>query len=111
MLFDDFKIISKKLSNKNKLFNNRKILITGALGFVGINFLKYFFYLTKNLKINIKIIAMDNREPNNELRKIFKLKNFFFKKVDLSKLNSFPKVDYIIHAASNASPLLYRKKA
>ena len=50
MLFDDFKIISKKMSNKNRLFNRKKILITGALGFIGINFLRYFFFYQKTQK-------------------------------------------------------------
>lgn len=111
MLFEDFKIIAKNLSNKNRYFNNKKILITGSLGFIGINFLKYFFYLSKNTKIKFDIVAIDNKKLDRNVKKIFKMKNFFYKKADLNKINSFPKADYIIHAASIASPLMYRKKA
>ena len=111
MLFDDFKIISKKMSNKNRLFNRKKILITGALGFIGINFLRYFFFLSKNSKIKFQIIAIDNKKLDKKLKKIFRSRDFLYKKADLTKIKTFPKVDYVIHAASIASPLMYRKKA
>ena len=51
ILIDDFNYIYKN-NNANNFFKNKKILITGASGFLGSYFSYYFFYKFKNLKLH-----------------------------------------------------------
>ncbi len=85
--------------------NQRKrILITGAAGFLGSHLCDRF------VKEDFHVIAMDNL-ITGELRNIehlFKLENFEFCHHDVSKFVYVPnKLDYILHFASPASPIDY----
>ena len=109
----DSEKIFEILGPLNKKFTNSRILITGSAGFLGYNFLHYFDRLTKEKWANsIEIIATDNfirgrpkwlnkLEANNP--QINVLKHDIVK--DPLNFTS----DYIIHAASIASPIVYRK--
>ena len=93
----------------NKL-KNKKILITGGLGFLGYNFLNFFNYLNIKKNYNVKVDVYDVVEKKN-LPQWFILydKNISYKKCNIIKQKKFKNADYIIHAASIASPTYYRK--
>ncbi len=110
-LFNESFEISQRLGKKNEIFNNKTVLITGAFGFLGKHFLSYFIYLSEKKAFNIKIIAIDNfiRGNNSLQQQVSSFPNLTVMEVDIINQKSFPDADYIIHAASIASPIYYRK--
>ena len=86
-----------------------KILITGTAGFIGFNLANYF------LEKGITVYGIDNfdryysiKVKKERIKILNKKKNFFFKKIDISKftiLNKYIKkkpIDIIIHLAAQA---------
>lgn len=95
----------------NKLSGSR-ILFTGGAGFLGYYFIQALLLENKNSNNKISIDVYDNYIRGKKLW-IKKLaaedKNLKLIKKDISKKFSIPKkYDYIIHAASIASPTYYR---
>lgn len=85
---------------------NKRILITGAAGFIGSHLCERF------IKEDYEVIAMDNLLTGSldNISHLFKLKNFTFYHHDVSKFVHVPgKLDYILHFASPASPIDYLK--
>ena len=113
-IFSDSSEICNNLKKLNYKFKNKKILITGSHGFIGVNFLLYFIYLNKFIfkKNRCRIYCIDNfkKKPERWIKNIInKDKRILQINEDITKLKVFPKVDYVIHAASIASPTFYRK--
>ncbi|WP_299900474.1 UDP-glucuronic acid decarboxylase family protein [uncultured Aquimarina sp.] len=84
----------------------KKILITGAAGFLGSHLCDRF------IKEGYHVIAMDNLITGDlkNIEHLFKLKNFEFYNHDVSKFVHVPgDLDYILHFASPASPIDYLK--
>ena len=114
-VFDEnAKIIFDKLNSLNNNFSGKKILLTGAAGFLGVNFINFFNYLNNTNFLNkpCTLISYDifkKSLPNwfNELINTNNNINIINKDITIEK--NFPEVDYIIHAASIASPSYYRK--
>ena len=102
-------------NNKNinwKKINHKIFLITGANGFIAsylINFL-IFLNINKNFKIKIFLITRSKKSIkkkfiNKKTKKFITILN-----TDLNKkFKISQRVDYIFHAASNASPKNYKK--
>lgn len=100
----------RELKNELKKINNKKILLTGGLGFLGYNFLLLFDFLITNKKYNINIIVYDIVDKKKLPLWFLNLnKKIKYKKENIIDKKNFPNVDYIIHAASIASPTYYRK--
>ncbi|HLU86295.1 MAG TPA: UDP-glucuronic acid decarboxylase family protein [Taishania sp.] len=84
----------------------KRILITGAAGFLGSHLCDRF------IKENYHVIAMDNLITGRlkNIEHLFKLENFEFYNHDVSKFIHVPgELDYILHFASPASPIDYLK--
>lgn len=85
---------------------NKRILITGAAGFLGSHLCDRF------VKENYRVIAMDNLITGRlkNIEHLFPLENFEFHNHDVSKfIHVAGNLDYILHFASPASPIDYLK--
>lgn len=84
----------------------KKILITGAAGFLGSHLCDRF------ITEDYQVIGMDNLITGDlkNIEHLFKLPNFEFYHHDVTKFVHIPgKLDYILHFASPASPIDYLK--
>ncbi len=113
IVIDDIKEILAKLSEKLNSFSGKTLLITGGAGFIGYYFILTLLYANDYvLNKPCKVICLDNfirgvpswidnLKGRSDIE-IIKADATFF---DYSKLD---KVDYIVYAASIASPTFYR---
>lgn len=86
--------------------NQKRILITGAAGFLGSHLCDYF------ISKEYHVIAMDNLITGRleNIEHLFPLPNFEFYHHDVSNFIYVPgNLDYILHFASPASPIDYLK--
>ena len=104
------------LSQKEKdALKNAVILVTGACGFLGYYFLHFFEQMSKDLGIK-KVIALDNfmlgkpewLTPFLE-NPLFEVKQFNIISDSIAGISLAKDADFIIHMASIASPMFYRK--
>jgi len=109
VLKEDSEKILKLRIPWNKI-KNKKILITGGNGFIVSYFIKILFLLNsvKNLNITIDCTTRDKKKTKNLYDKRYR-KNFLtIHKISLLKKISLKnKYNYIIHAASLASPKFF----
>lgn len=116
ILNEDLYQIHSAVKKRGK-WKNATILITGCAGFLGFYFVNYFTRYGLELGIK-KIIALDNfllGKPKwiTDLVKKFPhllfLKSFDISNHDISQVDGISNTNYVIHAASIASPSFYRK--
>lgn len=102
MIIDDIEVFTNSLENKH-------VLIVGGRGFLGNYFLKSVLEINKLLKQPAKIIVIDNLITAKDTNKI-EDSNVEFIQADISEKPEIDgQINFIIHAASIASPPMYRK--
>lgn len=98
--------------------NNKTIMITGASGLLGANFLAsllclkaiYNFYLD----FDFRVIGVVNSEQEDWYRELVSIGGFEIQQGDLGDINfvnSLPNADYIIHGATYSSPQKFTQDA
>lgn len=108
-ILDDMEdIFSRQVNYKE--FDNKTILITGAYGMLASELVSFFMYLNEKKKYTIKIIvAIRNEKKFIEKFGIHSKQDYvyIYKKDLCETIDIDMDVDYIIHAASLASPQYY----
>ena len=88
VLLDILKSVDLRKINKSEInfFRNKRILITGASGIIGINLLFFFDALNNKEKTSIKVDGTYNTSLFLFVKKYFKKNKLVnFKKIDLTK--------------------------
>ena len=111
IILQDIKsIVTQKLSWKK--FINKTILITGGNGFLPSYIVKSLLAANELYKLNIKIICIirSSKSKKNRLRSLLNIKNLKLIHHNLQSPlpKKFPKSDFIIHSASQASPKYFK---
>ena len=113
----DLEKIYQDLGESKFLLNGATILITGCAGFLGFYALQFLLKFADDLNIK-KVIGLDIfllSQPSwiVELQSLhptrFQFVNFDISKGNISLINEIESVNYVIHAASIASPVVYRQ--
>ena len=107
ILEEDATLINKKVNLKELL--GKRLIITGASGLIGINFLMSLKeFSRKNEKQKLpQIIAIFYNDVPEYFKEILNFENLTIKIGDITDQNfvdSFPEADYIIHAAGYGQP-------
>lgn len=101
------------LGDKNLRFEGKNILLTGAAGFLGSQFVHFFARLNETILIEnpCRLVAMDNflRGVPSWLKEFETREDIIIQKADIISERQFQPAHFIIHAASIASPIFYRK--
>lgn len=111
LLNDDLNRILKIKIPWKKL-KNKKFLITGGGGFIVSYLIKILFLINEKKKLNISIDCTTRSKKKTKILYEEKYTNKFLKihKISLmDKINIKGKFNYIIHAASLASPKYFKK--
>jgi dTDP-glucose 4,6-dehydratase/UDP-glucuronate decarboxylase len=110
----DLQYIVEKIKSELSILSNKNILLTGGAGFLGYYIVNTIAYWNeKNPTKSIKLIVIDSyiRGAPSWLTSISRSEDIELIKHDITKEIDFElnDIDYIIHAASIASPIFYRK--
>lgn len=107
-LADLEKYSNLKFIDWNQLIN-KTIMITGATGLIGRYFIDLIMYKNKTADLKCKILAVGRNV--DKARNIFSyFENEYFEFISHNVVDKFEyegKIDYIIHCASNTSPIQY----
>lgn len=112
-LRQDIKDIWLGLEHESRVLNGCTILVTGGAGFLGSYFVDAFLLLNDmGLNPACNVIVVDNYSSSTpmNLKHLEGRSDLRIVAADVSRpLDALPKCDYVIHAASIATPVTYRK--
>lgn len=113
IIYEDVRGISEEIKKEASVLEGKTLLISGGTGFIGSYILDVVSFLNDNFfEDKCKIICLDNLSCSNESRISHLLSKDYFQFINhnISKPFFWPdEIDYIIHAAGIASPIVYRK--
>jgi dTDP-glucose 4,6-dehydratase/UDP-glucuronate decarboxylase len=109
IFLEDIKSIANELEEFYDELEGKTVLIAGGKGFLGTYFTSVLTKINETLSKPIKIIVLDSLITSKDKRDDVN-QNIEFLEQDISKSFEIDdNIDYIIHAASIASPPTYRK--
>lgn len=103
---DDLNLILEKTIDSWKNAKNKTFFITGGTGFFGIWLLMSFISINRTLKLNAKIIILTRHKNKfiNQNQWLNQYNEVFFLEGEITSFEFIEdKIDYIIHAATEAS--------
>ena len=105
--------IGVRLDAHNARFEGKRILLTGAAGFLGVQFVHYFLRLNDSGRLTrpCHLTAVDNyvRGTPSWLHEFRNRPDITLTRADITKQCDLGEPDFVIHAASIASPTYYRQ--
>lgn len=106
---NDMKELADQSDIPVNLLQNKKILITGANGMLATYLIYFFMYLNEKKHLDIEIFAVSRNKKKAEERFQFFLADDRFHLLigdvcNRLEIGNKKNIDYIIHAAGNASP-------
>lgn len=116
MILENEKYLSqlKKMTQESKIdwniLKDKAILITGAAGMLGSGMVDELIYLNEYENIPVQIYALGRTREKIEARFGEYTKKLYFHTVEAdisNEVGTDDKVDYIVHAASNANPYMF----
>lgn len=109
----DVSEVLANLGSLNRRFSGKSVILTGAAGFLGCHFTHYFCALNDSqlLAEPCRIFAYDSfiRGTPDWVTEIGNRPDVTFEKLDVTRAFSYPAADFVVHAASIASPMFYRR--
>jgi nucleoside-diphosphate-sugar epimerase len=111
ILVEDALLLSSKLDFK--LLENKSIMITGANGLIGMNFLASLYILKKKLP-GITVFPVFHNEPPAFLLPFLEMNDIYPLIGDLTNENfikKLPRIDFVIHAAGSGEPTKFIKNS
>jgi dTDP-glucose 4,6-dehydratase/UDP-glucuronate decarboxylase len=114
VLEEDIRYLTQNVSEELSILAGSRILFTGGAGFLGYLFLHLLSQVGRDDGrecINLTVYENFSRGRKQWLDSLCKLSNFSLVEHDITQPipESAPNFDYIIHAASIASPTYYRR--
>lgn len=113
IILGDVRGISEEIRREAQLLEGKTLLVTGGGGFLGGYFLDVVAFLNENvLKEKCRLICLDNFISGKEDRLSHLESKAYFESVNHNLAFPFSwkdDIDFIVHAASIASPTFYRK--
>jgi len=106
---EDIEWILDDIKEFATILENKCVLVVGGRGFLGTYFVKVLVALNKILQKPIKIIVLDNLITAKDKDNFYDSTVKFIEQDISQNFSVSGDVNYIIHAASIASPPLYRK--
>lgn len=109
LFFEDIQTICSDILDISTPLHNSRILVVGGKGFLGTYFVNVLKMLNEKYHFNMKIVIIDNLITCKDNR-ISEEQDIEFLEQDISiPFDLDGEIDFIIHAASIASPPIYRK--
>jgi nucleoside-diphosphate-sugar epimerase len=103
---DDLDLVLKNTANSWNDVKNKTIFITGGTGFFGIWLIMSFIFINQSLKLNAKIIILTRNKKIflDKYEWLIKYSELNFLEGDITSFDFIKEdIDYIIHAATEAS--------
>jgi dTDP-glucose 4,6-dehydratase/UDP-glucuronate decarboxylase len=112
-LLRDAQEVAANLGDKVHRFAGKRILLTGGAGFLGAHFIHFFVALNDSgaLSAPCHLVVWDNfgRGVPDWLESLKDRPDLTCEERDICQPHDIGNVDFLIHAASIASPIFYRK--
>ena len=112
-IYRDGQEVVANLGALNARFSGKRVLLTGAAGFLGAQFCHYFCALNDSGRLEqpCELLAYDSfiRGVPEWYDAMSARPDITFQKADVVRETDYPEVDFIVHGASIASPTYYRR--